>query len=55
MRIHNLILKLGGTNMRGGFSQKVFDKIKPEAPLKNKIDDAQKKARTSNYKIRWHS
>jgi len=43
MRIHNLIPKLGGTNMQGSFSQKVFDKIKPEAPIKNKIDDAQKK------------
>ena len=43
MRIHNLIPKLGVTNMQGSLSQKVFDKIKPEAPIKNKIDDAQEK------------
>ena len=43
MRIHNLIPKLGVINMQGSLSQKVFGKIKPEAPIKHKIDDAQEK------------
>ena len=36
---------------KGNFSQKVLDRIKPETPLKNKIDDAQKKLQLQVTKL----
>jgi len=41
-------------NKEGGesISQRVLNKVKPEEPIKNKIDFAQKKVTISDYKIR---
>ncbi len=38
-------------NSQGSLPQKVFDKIKPESPLKNKIDVAQKKLQLQISKL----
>ncbi|MEX0657181.1 MAG: hypothetical protein WD154_06520, partial [Nitrosopumilaceae archaeon] len=35
----------------GKLSQKVMDKVKPEAPLRNKIEDAQKKLQLQVTKL----
>ncbi len=46
-----MIPKWGRTNIQESLSQKIFDKIKPEAPIKNKIDDAQKKLELQIIKL----
>jgi division protein CdvB (Snf7/Vps24/ESCRT-III family) len=38
-------------NGNEGLSQKVFSKVKPDAPIKNKIDDAQKKLELQIMKL----
>ena len=38
-------------NGNEGLSQKVFGRVKPDAPIKNKIDDAQKKLELQIMKL----
>jgi len=45
------LIKWNRTGNELGLSQKVIDKIKPEAPIKNKIDDAQRKLQIQITKL----
>ena len=61
-RFFDLMKKMGyiGKNWRGvknsiNLSQKFLDKVKPEAALKNKIDDAGKKMENKFYGLNRHT
>jgi len=47
-----LISKWSRNGKDVSLSQKIIDKVKPEAPIKNKIDEAQKKVTVSDHKTR---
>jgi len=46
-----LISKWSRSGKEGSLSQRVIDKVKPEAPVKNKIDEAQKKLQFQIVKL----
>jgi len=46
-----LISKWSRNGKDGSLSQKIIDKVKPEAPIKNKIDEAQKKLQFQIIKL----
>ena len=46
-----MISKWSRNGKDGSLSQKIIDKVKPEAPIKNKIDEAQKKLQFQIIKL----
>lgn len=49
--IKDLITKWNKSNNSGNLSQKVLGKVKPDTPLKNKIETAQNKLQTQIFKL----